>query len=252
MTAIFIVLLTIIFMHILVEYFIQFCKKEEPEEQPEVENQHPQESQGIKSQNIQEIHIIVNQEVDSQLQIESTDDLQKQIENEDVHHVENQEAQTSQGMEYQNIHEPQTRRCEEVNSNDEREEPVENQEDEEPQDHQNPNRAENLENDKTEYYVVNLPLIFAMFVVILFLMLGYYFSTFSSRLSLFLEDSVPLVISVLFVLYYYSYNPLLRQYVWQKIMRHSSSVHPQNNQEELEDNLELGIQNWDEIEMESF
>ena len=51
--------------------------------------------------------------------------------------------------------------------------------------------------------------------------------------------------------HYYHCNPLLRQYVWQSIQRHMSSKHPQNNQEDLENNLELEIQNWDEIEMES-
>ena len=72
----------------------------------------------------------------------------------------------------------------------------------------------------------------------------------SSRFSLFFSDSFSLIFFLLMP-HYYHCNPLLRQYVWQSILRHMSSKHPQNNQEELENNLELEIQNWDEIEMES-
>ena len=116
---------------------------------------------------------------------------------------------------------------------------IEYQEVEEPQDFQNPNGAENQEYNRTDHYVVNLLLILATFVGILSLVLGYYLLPFSSRLSLFFHDSFSLL-SIFFVPYYYWSNPLLRQYVWQSILRRVSSVHPNNNQGDLENDLEVG------------
>ena len=114
---------------------------------------------------------------------------------------------------------------------------------------------ENQKNDRTEHHVVNLNFIFVTLIVVLISVLNhilsFYHSLFvSSRFSLLFGDSFTLIFFLL-VPHYYHCNPLLRQYVWQSILRHISSKHPQNNQEELENNLELEIQNWDEIEMES-
>ena len=179
-----------------------------------------------------------------------TEELEEPLE------LENQEAQESQRGENQGIQELQTTENQEsdlqleIQNINEEGETIENQEVEEPQDFQNQNGAENQEYNGTDHYVVNLLSILATFVGMLSLVLGYYFLPFSSRLSLFFHDSFPLI-SIFFVPYYHWSNPLLRQYVWQSILRHMSSKHPQNNQEELENNLELEIQNWDEIEMES-
>ena len=81
MATIFILLLTIISMHILVQYLIQSCKKEEtkeidkPHQGIEAENQEPQESQGIENRDIQALQTMENQVVDLQLQLESIDDI---------------------------------------------------------------------------------------------------------------------------------------------------------------------------------
>ena len=81
MATIFILLLTIISMHILVQYLIQSCKKEEtkeidkPHQGIEAESQEAQESQGIENRDIQALQTMENQVVDLQLQLESIDDI---------------------------------------------------------------------------------------------------------------------------------------------------------------------------------
>ena len=106
MATIFILLLTIISMHILVQYLIQSCKKEEtkeidkPHQGIEAENQEAQESQGIENRDIQELQTMENQVAAFQLQLERIDDAQDEVDNEDIvvesHEVENLEAKESE------------------------------------------------------------------------------------------------------------------------------------------------------------
>ena len=186
--------------------------------------------------------------------IKTLDDVQDHVDSErivDSHEVETQEGQESHTMKTQKV-DMQLQ----IENNDEVGEPVDNHELEEPQDCQKQNEMENQENNRTEHHVVNVNFIFATCIVVLFsvfkhILSFYHDSLFvSSRFSLFFSDSFSLIFFLLMP-HYYHCNPLLRQYVWQSIQRHMSSKHPQNNQEELENDLELEIQNWDEIEMES-
>ena len=55
----------------------------------------------------------------------------------------------------------------------------------------------------------------------------------SVRISLLLKDSTHTLVCMIGVPYFYFKNPLLRNYVWKKIMR-ISTVQPENNQIELQ------------------
>ena len=68
---------------------------------------------------------------------------------------------------------------------------------------------------------------------ILFIQFSLQYHLLSPRMSLLLKDSKTILACMIFVPNFYFKNPLLRHYVWKKMMR-ISTVQPENNQIELQ------------------
>ena len=80
------------------------------------------------------------------------------------------------------------------------------------------------------YTGVNFIIVFSF---ILFIQFSWQYHLLSLRISLLLKDSNNILACMMAIPNYYIKNPLLRHYVWKKIMR-ISAVQPENNQMELQ------------------
>ena len=69
---------------------------------------------------------------------------------------------------------------------------------------------------------------------ILFIQFSLQYHLLSPRMSLLLNDSDIAFECLIAMPNYYLKNPLLRHYIWKKILRRSTTVQPENNQMELQ------------------
>ena len=80
------------------------------------------------------------------------------------------------------------------------------------------------------YTAVNSIVMISLILIIIF---SLKYHLLPLRISLLLKDSNNILACMIAIPNYYFKNPLLRHYVWKKIMR-ISTVHPENNQMELQ------------------
>ena len=81
------------------------------------------------------------------------------------------------------------------------------------------------------YTVTNYIIIMS---TIVFVYCSYQYYLLSPRMSLLLKDTDIAFECLIAVPNYYLKNPLLRHYIWKKILRRSMTVQPENNQMELQ------------------
>ena len=81
------------------------------------------------------------------------------------------------------------------------------------------------------YTVANYIIIMS---TIVFVYCSYQFRLLSPRMSLLINDSNIAFECLIALPNYYLKNPLLRHYIWKKILRRSTTVQPENNQMELQ------------------
>ena len=95
--------------------------------------------------------------------------------------------------------------------------------------------VENQEDDEQHsfcdfYTAVNS---IVMITLLLFIQFSSQYNLLPLRISLLLKDSNNILACMIAIPNYYTKNPLLRHYLWKKIMR-ISTVQPENNQMELQ------------------
>ena len=99
--------------------------------------------------------------------------------------------------------------------------------------------TENSETDEQQiitsivdsYTVANYIIIMS---TIVFVYCSYPYHLLSPRMSLLINDSNIAFECLIAMPNYYLKNPLLRHYIWKKILRRSTTVQPENNQMELQ------------------
>ena len=94
--------------------------------------------------------------------------------------------------------------------------------------------VENQETDSqhsiVDFYTVVFYIIIILLIFVIQFLLQYLLPP---RISLLLKDSKDVLVCMIAIPNYYYKNPLLRQYIWKKILRRST-VQPENNEIELQ------------------
>ena len=96
--------------------------------------------------------------------------------------------------------------------------------------------VENQETDSQHSIVDFYTVVFYIIIISLIFVIPFslqYWKFLPPRISLLLNDSKDVSVCMIAIPKYYYKNPLLRQYIWKKILRRST-VQPENNEIELQ------------------
>ena len=97
---------------------------------------------------------------------------------------------------------------------------------------ENPETDEQLITSIVDSYTVANYIIIMSTIV--FVYCSYHYHLLSPRMSLLINDSNIAFECLIAMPNYYLKNPLLRHYIWKKILRRSTTVQPENDQMELQ------------------